>query len=90
MENWYKIVRHMKDDSDEPYLIQQCVYRIFNDLRRSKLRDRTEKEKLKNRTGRVFEQWIAKLAEDYSSDFISDILQDDEFWEETIKLTLNM
>lgn len=90
MENWYKIVRHMKDDSDEPYLIQQCVYRIFNDLRRSKLRDKTEKEKLKNRTGRVFEQWIAKLAEDYSSDFISDILQDDEFWEETIKLTLNM
>lgn len=90
MENWYKIVRHMKDDSDESYLIQQCVYRIFNDLRRSKLRDKTEKEKLKNRTGRVFEQWIAKLAEDYSSDFISDILQDDEFWEETIKLTLNM
>ena len=90
MENWYKIVRHMKDDSDEPYLIQQFVYRIFNDLRRSKLKDKTEKEKLKNRTGRVFEQWIAKLAEDYSSDFISDILQDDEFWEETIKLTLNM
>jgi len=80
----------MKDDSDEPYLIQQFVYRIFNDLRRSKLRDKTEKEKLKNRTGRVFEQWIAKLAEDYSSDFISDILQDDEFWEETIKMTLNM
>ena len=84
MEKWYTIVNNLKDDSEDSYKTQQFAHQVFRELRKSKIRD---KGKFKNRMGPEFEQWTRYLSEQYSPDLVSEILQDDEFWIETLSVT---
>ena len=40
--------------------------------------------------GTEFEQWTRLLEETYPKEMITEILNDDEFWLETLKLAQNM
>jgi hypothetical protein len=84
MDEWYKIVGNLKDDSEVPYSTQQITHDIFRELRRAKIKD---KGKFKNRMGPEFEAWAYHLTERYPEHMIKEILNDDEFWEETLKIT---
>lgn len=87
MEEWYKKVRLMKDDSETPYETEKVTHKIFYDLKRSKIR---EKGKFKNRMGPEFENWTITLGNRFAPELVNAIISDDEFWEMTLKLTLNM
>lgn len=84
MEEWHRIVRNFKDDSENPYLTQLFMYRVFQDLSNRKIK---EKVKFKNRMGPEFEQWSAGLEQEYPKELMVEILNDDEFWAETLKVT---
>lgn len=85
MEEWYKIVRTLQDESEKPYLTQQFVKQVFRELKNRKVKD---KGKFKNRMGPEFEKWVADLTTDYPVDLVTEIINDDEFWETTLGLTL--
>jgi hypothetical protein len=87
MEAWYKKVRLLKDESETPYETEKVTHKIFYDLKRLKIR---EKGKFKNRMGPEFENWIAGLNERFVPELVNAIVSDDEFWEMTLKLTLNI
>jgi len=87
MERWYELVGNLRDDSEDSYKTQQFTYQIFRELKTAKIK---EKGKFKNRMGPEFEQWSAKLSEEYPKALVIEILQDDEFWLETLKLTQNI
>jgi hypothetical protein len=90
MEKWYEIVRNIEDDSvDEVgdsyrYKTKLLVTQIFQELKTAKIK---EKVKFKQRMGPEFEQWDLHLKSEYPEDLVIDILNNDEFWEETLKLT---
>lgn len=83
MEEWHRIVRNFKDDSSDPYLTQLFMYRVFRDLSTKKIK---EKVKFKNRMGPEFEQWAAGLEQEFPKELMVEILNDDEFWEITLKV----
>jgi hypothetical protein len=84
METWYAIVGNLRDDSEDPYKTQQLTHQIFRELRKAKIKD---KGKFKNRMGPEFENWAQYLSEQYSPELVGEILQDDEFWIETLRVT---
>lgn len=86
MEEWYSKERQMRDESEDSHATQQFAHRVFHELERMSIPAK-EKDKFKKRTGVIFERWILTLKEDYSDDFINEILGDDEFWSLTLKLT---
>jgi hypothetical protein len=87
MEEWYKKVRLLKDESETPYETEKVCHKLFYDLKRSKIR---EKGKFKNRMGPEFENWTASLGERFAPELLNAIISDDEFWELTLKLTLGI
>jgi len=87
MEEWYKKVRLLKDESETPYETEKVTHKIFYDLKRSKIR---EKGKFKNRMGPEFENWAMNLGNRFAPELVNAIISDDEFWEMTLKLTLGI
>ena len=85
MEEWYRLVRNLKDDSEDSYLTQQFIYQVFRDLKRKNIK---EKVKFKSRMGPEFEHWVSTLEQEFPTDLIVEILNDDEFWELTLKVTI--
>jgi hypothetical protein len=84
MEKWYAIVRNLQDQSENKYLTRKFCEELFHDLTNARIR---EKQKFKNRMGPEFEQWVAGLTQTYNSNMVSEILNDDEFWIETLQIT---
>ncbi len=84
MEKWYTIVRQLQDESENKYLTRKFCEKVFHDLYNSRIR---EKQKFKNRMGPEFEHWAASLAEEYGEDMVKEILNDDDFWVETMLIT---
>jgi hypothetical protein len=83
MDRWYSIVRTFLDESEKPFKTKQFVDRVFQDLNRLRVR---EKNKFKERTGIEFDSWVEKLEQDYPPLLVREILNDDDFWLETLKV----
>ena len=84
MDKWYEIVGNMRDESEDSYMTQQFTYQVYRELRSAKIKN---KGKFKNRMGPEFEQWSNKLAMEYPSELVTEILSDDDFWLETMLVT---
>ena len=84
MKKWYTIVRRLQDESESKYLTRHFCEEVFHVLKNSRIR---EKQKFKNRMGPEFEQWTNSLYEEYAKDMVMEILNDDEFWTETMLVT---
>lgn len=84
MEKWYEIVGNMRDESEDSYMTQQFTHQVYRELVTAKIKDRG---KFKNRMGPEFEQWSARLSIEYPAGLVIEILNDDEFWIETLKVT---
>lgn len=84
MEKWYTIVRSLQDESENKHMTRKFCEDVFHQLHNARIR---EKQKFKNRMGPEFEQWAASLAEVYPRDMVTEILNDDEFWTETLLIT---
>jgi hypothetical protein len=87
MDEWYTIVRNFKDESESPYLTETFCNRVFQDLKRSKIRD---KKKFRERTGNEFITWLYGLELTYPKSLIMEILNNDEFWLKTLELTIEV
>jgi len=87
MEEWNKAVRILKDESVAPNKTSEFADRIFQDLKRMKIKD---KGKFKQRMGPEFENWALKLEEDYPSFIVTNVLNDDDFWLLTLKVARNL
>jgi len=87
MEEWNKMVRILKDESMEPNKTAQLADRIFQDLKRMKIKD---KKKFVQRLGPEFENWALKLEDDYPSYIVTNILNDDDFWTLTLKISRHL
>ena len=87
MEEWNKAVRILKDESDTPNKTAEFADRIFQDLRRMRIKD---KGKFKQRMGPEFENWAQNLEEDYPKYIVADVLNDDDFWMLTLKVARNL
>ena len=84
MEEWYRIVQTLKDESMDPYITGKFVEHVFLQLKNTKIK---EKQKFKNRMGPEFEEWVESLHTSYSDVLITNILSNDDFWLETLKRT---
>jgi hypothetical protein len=84
MEEWNKAVRILKDESVEPNKTAQLCERIFQDLRRMKIKD---KKKFYERLGPEFENFTLKLEEDYPSYIVVNVLNEDDFWKLILKVS---
>ena len=84
METWYEIVGNLKDESEDSFVTQLFCYQVYQELSSAKIK---EKGKFKNRMGPEFEQWSLHLRETYPNAIIIEILNDDDFWLETLKVT---
>jgi hypothetical protein len=84
MEEWNKAVRILKDESMEPNKTAQLCERVFQDLKRMKIKD---KKKFYERLGPEFENWTLKLEEDYPSYIVVNVLNEDDFWKLTLKVS---
>lgn len=84
MEKWYNIVRKLQDESENKYLTRKFCEQVYQDLKNVRLR---EKQKFKNRMGPEFEQWTSLLADEYPRGMVEEIINDDEFWIETMLVT---
>ena len=84
MEDWYSVVRKLRDESENPRDTETFTHKIFHDLLRRKIK---EKVKFRKREGREFIEWIESMEKDYSPEFMNEILGDDEFWNLTLQLT---
>ena len=82
MEEWYTAVRNLRDESDNPALVKDFCYRIFQDLKRLKIKD---KKKFAQRLGPDFENWREYLDLEYPKEMVKEILYDDDFWKLTLK-----
>ena len=82
MEEWYKAVRLLREESDNGPLVKEFCYRIFQDLKRLKIKD---KKKFVQRLGPEFENWSEYLEIDYPKILVREILNDDDFWKLTLK-----
>ena len=87
MEEWYSIVRRLKDESEDPKLTREFCFRVYHDLMQLKP---TDKKDFRDRKGPKFDGWATTLFEDgYSQELITAILSDDSFWKKTIEMTLS-
>ncbi len=84
MENWYNIVRKLQDESENKYLTRKFCEHVYHDLKNSRIR---EKQKFKNRMGPEFEHWAHSLLSNFAQEMVTEILNDDEFWTETLLVT---
>lgn len=87
MDNWYALVNTLRDESEDPYLTQQFAYEVFSDLVKRRIK---EKGKFKNRMGPEFETWIAFMEQTFPVELVKTIIQDDDFWELTLSLTIGV
>ena len=83
MEQWYSLVRKMRDESEAPRDTEVFAHRVFHDISRKTIK---EKVKFRKREGREFLEWVESMGKDYSPEFMNEILGDDEFWELTLNL----
>ena len=88
MEEWYSAVRRLKDESENGYRTEEFCHRIFQDLKRMKLSSK-EKGKFIQRMGPQFTQWTSSLEADYAESLVTAILNDDTFWDLTLKATIS-
>jgi len=87
MEAWYSAVRKLKDESDDPKLTRDCCFRIYHDLVFIKQnRKLKEKQKFRERKGHEFDGWTTELSQEYSSELISEVISNNEFWNESLKV----
>jgi len=84
MEQWYSAVRDWMDKFEERSQVKSFCDRIFQDLHFMKIKD---KGKLKQRMGPEFELWASKLEESYPKDLVTELLNDDDFWLLTLKVS---
>jgi len=84
MEEWYSAVRILREESDNPGLVKDFCYRIFQDLKRLKIKD---KKKFSQRLGTDFDNWREYLETDFPKDVVKEVLFDDDFWKLTLKIT---
>lgn len=83
MEEWYSSVRNWMDMFEERLDVKTFCDRIFQDLHFMKIKD---KGKFKQRMGPEFELWTKSLEEDYPSELVVELLNDDPFWLLTLKV----
>jgi len=81
LEEWKRMIRNLKDTSENPYETQTFLYKVFFDLSTKKIK---EKHKFKERTGKEFLMWTESL--DFS-DSTKQLLNDDDLWLLTLDLT---
>ena len=87
MEAWYSAVRKLKDESEDSKLTRDLCFHIYHDLVFTKQnRKLKEKQKFRERRGVEFDSWTTELSEGYSSRLISEVISNDEFWNETLKV----
>lgn len=86
MEEWYSAVRNWMDMFEERQEVKSFCDRIFQELHFMKIKD---KSKFKQRVGPQFEMWASKLEEDYDKEMVRELLNDDPFWELTLKVARN-
>jgi hypothetical protein len=84
MEQWYTIVGNLKDESEDSYKTQLFCHQVYRELRSAKIKD---KGKFKNRMGPEFEQWSVRLTQYFPYELVHEILNDDDFWIETLRIT---
>jgi hypothetical protein len=84
MEEWYSAMRILREESDNSSLVKDFCYRIFQDLKRIKVKD---KKKFAQRLGPDFEGWTELLELDFPKPLVREILHDDDFWKLTLKVT---
>jgi hypothetical protein len=75
----------MKDDSEEPNTTQKFFYKVFIELKSKKIKD---KGKFRQRMGPEFDIWVSELREEFSDKIVIEIINDDDFWEKTLKVTI--
>ena len=83
MKDWYSKVRKLKDESADGHKTEQVCHRVFHDLKRMKIKD---KSKFKQRLGPEFGAWTMSLYNYFSTEMVAAILNDDEFWNLTIEM----
>jgi hypothetical protein len=83
MEDWYSAVRNWMDQFEERTQVKSFCDRIFQDLHFMKIKD---KGKFKQRMGPEFELWTKRLEEDFPPDLSRELLNDDPFWQLTLKV----
>jgi hypothetical protein len=84
MEAWYTLVRNMKDESSNAFKLEEFVRRVFHDLSRKKLK---EKVKFRQRMGPEFISWSSGLEQEFAKTMVTEVLNDDTFWEATLQVT---
>lgn len=84
MEKWYSIVQSLQDESENKNLTKTFCEDVFHELLNARIR---EKQKFKNRMGPEFEQWSVSLSDRFPRDVVTEILNDDTFWQETLRIT---
>lgn len=83
MEEWYKIVRNLKDESEDSYLTQQFVNQVYHELRVKRIKD---KGKFVQRMGPEFDNWVMQISSKFPLGMVTEIINDDVFWLETLKV----
>ena len=84
MEEWYRIVRNLKDESEDSYLTQQFVNKVYHELRTKRIKD---KGKFRQRMGPEFDEWTLNISQKFPVEMVMEIINDDIFWLETLKVT---
>lgn len=87
MDEWKSAVRALKDDSQIPYKTEEIVVKMYQDLKRFKIK---EKGKFRQRMGPEFENWIFSLSERFGEEVVKEIISDDDFWTTTLKITIGI
>lgn len=83
MDEWYTVVRNLRDESTNPYLTEQFCHHVFHDIQRMRIKD---KSKFSRREGQEFGVWSLGLESTFPHSLVTEILNDDIFWTTTIKL----
>ena len=83
MEDWYRLLRNLKDESDDPNTLGDLATKIFTLLSTNKLKD---KQKFMNRMGPEYESFVSHLSESFPPEMVQELLRNDEFF--TLTMTL--
>lgn len=87
MEDLYKKIRLMKDESSDPNLTERFIHQIFQDLvHRIRVR-KNERGKFIERNGQVFTGWVESLEKDFPAPLVQSVLSDDELWELVLRVS---
>jgi hypothetical protein len=84
MEDWYSLVRQMKDYSDEPNEVEDVTHYFFQILTYRRIRDM---RKFEQRLGAEYESILNDLYDLFSENIVNDVILDDEFFDSTLSLT---